>query len=230
MAIDFTAAYRCRRLVLAASAVLVAGGLLLPLGGSTLAQVGACPTSSSGGRTPSQVNAANRTTILQLHNQYRNEVGVPPLAWDDSLADAAQRWADITAPLGQLCHDPNRPNDQGENLADWHSVTNGVMSWYNEKSKYDSNPASTTATPGPSTYRLATGTSGVIIRRWCGAAHSGSAAGRPLQHSFPATSCLPADTPHQATSRGNCPIRPHDTMPLSLLEESVVSAARRGPI
>jgi uncharacterized protein YkwD len=89
MAIDFTAAYRCRRLVLAASAVLVAGGLLLPLGGSTLAQVGACPTSSSGGRTPSQVSAANRTTILQLHNQYRNEVGVPPLAWDDSLADAA---------------------------------------------------------------------------------------------------------------------------------------------
>jgi hypothetical protein len=141
MVIDSTAACRWRRrLVLAASAVLVSGGLLLPLGGSAVAQGSACPTSSDGGRTPSQVSAADRATILQLHNQYRNEVGVPPLMWDDSLADAAQRWADITASLGQLCHDPSRPNDQGENLADYSSVATGVMGWYSEKSTYDSNP------------------------------------------------------------------------------------------
>ncbi|HEV7450008.1 MAG TPA: CAP domain-containing protein [Pseudonocardiaceae bacterium] len=140
MAIDFTAACRWRRrLVLAASAVLVAGGLLLPVGGSAVAQQSACP-SSDGGRAPSQVSAADRATILQLHNQYRNEVGVPPLAWDDSLADAAQRWADIAAPVRAVCHDPKRPNDQGESVAFAPSVAQGVMAWYGEKSLYDRKP------------------------------------------------------------------------------------------
>jgi hypothetical protein len=128
-----------RRLVLAAPAVLVAGGLLLPLGGSAVAEGSACPTSPAGAHAPSQVSTADRATILQLHNQYRNQVGVPPLTWDNSLADAAQGWANITAPLGQLCHDPNRPN-QGENLAYHTSVADGVKLWYNEKSTYDSNP------------------------------------------------------------------------------------------
>jgi uncharacterized protein YkwD len=65
---------------------------------------------------------------------------VPPLAWDDSLADAAQRWADIAAPVGEVCHDAKRPKDQGESVAFDQSVTKGVMAWYGEKSKYDRNP------------------------------------------------------------------------------------------
>jgi hypothetical protein len=149
MDIQLTAQCRWRRrLTLAASAVLVAAGLLLPVGGTAVAQPGACPTSPIGPRAPSQVSAADRATILKLHNQYRNEVGVPPLAWDDSLADAAQGWADITAALGKLCHDPNRPN-QGENLAYHQSVTDGVMLWYEEKRLYDSNPGPVLETGNP---------------------------------------------------------------------------------
>ncbi|NMI01967.1 hypothetical protein HF526_32410 [Pseudonocardia sp. K10HN5] len=71
--------------------------------------------------------------MVQLQNQYRSEVGTSALTWDDSLAAAAQGWANITAPLGQLCHDPN-PNGQGENLADNPTVAGGVQGWYGEKS------------------------------------------------------------------------------------------------
>lgn len=109
------------------------------------AQQDPCPKDSDGSRAPSQVSAADQTTILQLHNQYRNEVGVPTLAWDGSLADAAQRWADVTASLAKTlkkdCHDPKAwERGQGENIADFPSVANGVAFWYSEKSKYDSNP------------------------------------------------------------------------------------------
>ncbi|MGH3871870.1 MAG: CAP domain-containing protein [Pseudonocardiaceae bacterium] len=137
MAIDCTAAYRWRRLPLVAVlAVLVA---LLAPGGSATAQGGVCPTSSTGGSSLSRVSATDRATIVQLHNQYRDEVGVPRIAWDGSLADAAQSWTDVIAPLGELCHDPD-PGDQGENLADAPSFAGGVMAWYSEKGDYDRNP------------------------------------------------------------------------------------------
>lgn len=148
MVIAFTVACRwCRRLVLSCSAVLVVAGLLSPVGGPAVAQASACPTSSDGGRAASKVSDTDRATILQLHNQYRDEVGVPQLTWDGSLADAAQRWTDVTAPLGQLCHDPN-PNDQGENLADSPSVAAGVLGWYSEKSEYDRNPGPVSSLTG----------------------------------------------------------------------------------
>jgi uncharacterized protein YkwD len=125
-----------RRLLLAASAALAAGGALLPV---PAAAQGTCPTTSTGATATSTISAADRDEILRLHNEYRAEVGTPALTWDGSLADSAQGWADVTAPLGHLCHDPGA-NNQGENLADNQSAVAGVQSWYGEKSKYVANP------------------------------------------------------------------------------------------
>lgn len=52
--------------------------------------------------------------ILNAHNQYRAEVGVPPLTWSDTLASHAQEWADYLASLGSLQH--SQDTGEGENL------------------------------------------------------------------------------------------------------------------
>lgn len=133
-----------RRLVLGAAAVLAAGGMLLPSNGSAVAQQNTCADLPQGGSPLSQVTPAGRTTILQLHNNARSEVGVPPLAWSDSLADAAQGWANVlmaqqNGPLF-FCHEPFSRTSQGENIAYDSTVRRGVTAWYNEKSQYDSDP------------------------------------------------------------------------------------------
>lgn len=38
--------------------------------------------------------------LLNAHNRYRAEVGVPPLSWSNALARDAQQWADRLASLG----------------------------------------------------------------------------------------------------------------------------------
>jgi uncharacterized protein YkwD len=52
--------------------------------------------------------------ILNAHNQYRAEVGVPPLTWSDTLANHAQEWANYLVSLGDLQHSQN--TGEGENL------------------------------------------------------------------------------------------------------------------
>lgn len=76
--------------------------------------------------------------ILNAHNRYRSEVGVPPLTWSNTLASQAQQWATHLASIGTLQHSSSaqRPN-QGENL--WggtsrsFSFTQMVDTWGNEK-------------------------------------------------------------------------------------------------
>lgn len=77
--------------------------------------------------------------ILNAHNRYRAEVGVPPLIWSNTLANQAQQWANHLASIGgKLQHSSNseRPNE-GENL--WmgtshrFSFTQMVENWGNEK-------------------------------------------------------------------------------------------------
>ncbi|MGH8526903.1 MAG: CAP domain-containing protein [Gammaproteobacteria bacterium] len=69
--------------------------MLLPASGSAVAQQSTCADLPRGGSPLSQVTLAERTTVLQLHNNARSEVGVPPLTWSDPLADAAQGWANV---------------------------------------------------------------------------------------------------------------------------------------
>ena len=70
--------------------------------------------------------------LLAAHNNWRAEIGVPPLQWSDSLAVSAQLWADHLASTGTFEH-----NRSGQNLA---LATTGVLSatqlvgiWGNEK-------------------------------------------------------------------------------------------------
>jgi hypothetical protein len=87
----------------------------------------------------SQVVAQNRggaAEILNAHNKYRQEVGVPPLQWSNSLARDAQEWANYLASQGgNLEHSQN--TGQGENLwggtAGAFSYTQMVDGWGSEK-------------------------------------------------------------------------------------------------
>jgi uncharacterized protein YkwD len=55
--------------------------------------------------------------ILEGHNRVRNDVGVAPLVWNDSLAASAQAWADYLAGTGRFGHDPDSDRTYGESLA-----------------------------------------------------------------------------------------------------------------
>jgi len=70
--------------------------------------------------------------ILNSHNRYRAEVGVPPLQWSEDLAASAQKWADKLAQTGTWEH-----SQAGENLAKGStgdfSVTQLVDTWGDEK-------------------------------------------------------------------------------------------------
>ena len=77
--------------------------------------------------------------LLDLHNQYRDEVQVPRLTWSSTLADSAQSWADeLAADGGALRHsEPGNGSGRGENLwggtAGRFSLAQMVNSWGSEK-------------------------------------------------------------------------------------------------
>jgi len=79
--------------------------------------------------------------ILALHNRERASAGVPPLAWDSSLAAAAASYGPALAARGRLAHSAQdgRPG-QGENLwmgtAGAFSIEEMVGSWAAEKSVF----------------------------------------------------------------------------------------------
>ena len=55
--------------------------------------------------------------VLTEHNRERAALGLVPLAWDDTLAQAAQGWADHLAATGRFEHAPeDRKTPEGENL------------------------------------------------------------------------------------------------------------------
>jgi len=94
--------------------------------------------------------------ILDLHNQARAEVGVPPLTWSDTLAASAQSWAEHVATINNMVHSTGQ--SYGENIAGWthgcglaslvppldynkvvcpgDTLRTMVMSWINEKQDF----------------------------------------------------------------------------------------------
>jgi pathogenesis-related protein 1 len=101
------------------------------------------PPAASLSATGSALTLAEARTLLELHNQYRAEVGVPPLVWSPELAAWAQEWADHLASTG--CGFEHRPdNPYGENLAagpaESYGVADGVKAWYAEKKDYPGGP------------------------------------------------------------------------------------------
>ena len=56
----------------------------------------------------------NSTDMVNAHNQWRQQVGSPPLVWSNELAKVAQDWANQLVSKGRMEH---RPNSQyGENI------------------------------------------------------------------------------------------------------------------
>lgn len=72
--------------------------------------------------------------LLDAHNRYREEVGVPPLEWSSALAESAQAWADELAATNRFAHSDT---DYGENLwkgtAGRFSPTRMVAGWGEEQ-------------------------------------------------------------------------------------------------
>ncbi len=80
------------------------------------------------------VSAAERETMLSLHNSYRAQHCVPALTWSAELAASAQAWADKCL----IAHDSRRGHI-GENLA-WggdRSAASAVDAWYKEVNDYN---------------------------------------------------------------------------------------------
>lgn len=74
--------------------------------------------------------------ILDAHNKYRATVGVPPLVWSESLAGAAQAWANTLNSNLTFAHDRAVQN-QGENLwmgtDGFFTLTQMVDAWGDER-------------------------------------------------------------------------------------------------
>ncbi|MDJ1181881.1 CAP family protein [Roseofilum casamattae] len=80
--------------------------IALLLTGSTIL----LPTSEQS-KASAQVNS---TAMVNAHNQWRQQVGSPPLVWSNELAQVAQDWANQLVKKGRMEH---RPNSQyGENI------------------------------------------------------------------------------------------------------------------
>ena len=94
------------------------------------------------------LSKADVAALLQTHNRYRAEVGVPPLAWSDDLARYAQQWAERLADRGcRMAHRPaSGPWQQqyGENLytgtLGHYGMADAVQLWHSEKKYYDGQP------------------------------------------------------------------------------------------
>ncbi len=76
---------------------------------------------------------------MEEHNLYREEVGVPPLVWSDTLAQVAAEWAVQLVEMG--CAFEHSNNQYGENL--WKGTTGAfplsyvILSWGEEKELYN---------------------------------------------------------------------------------------------
>jgi hypothetical protein len=98
---------------------------------SSLKQVGQSnPSAPSGGGMAQE--------ILNAHNSYRSQVGVPPLTWSDALASHAQEWAQHLSDTGKFEH--SGAKGEGENI--WmgtsgaYSFTQMIQSFGNEKQHF----------------------------------------------------------------------------------------------
>ncbi|WP_226966909.1 pathogenesis-related family 1 protein [Streptomyces phaeolivaceus] len=76
--------------------------------------------------------------FLTVVNKARADVGVPPLVWDESVAEHARSWARVRVADCELVHSNSR---YGENLAKGsnprYSLADAARLWLDEKPDYD---------------------------------------------------------------------------------------------
>jgi hypothetical protein len=80
--------------------------------------------------------------VLCAHNKYREQVQVDPLAWSDTLADHAQKWADHLDTIGSCnIHDESVKGIEGENIARGaSSYTDAIDLWGYEQNCFKNDP------------------------------------------------------------------------------------------
>jgi hypothetical protein len=104
------------------------------------------PRSRLGKPTPApNFTDAERDAILAHHNQERQAVGVPHLAWRNDLAADAQAWADRRRVQHSDISGGERPENQGESyfVASGLPVTPLILaadSWADAKQLCDADP------------------------------------------------------------------------------------------
>jgi pathogenesis-related protein 1 len=112
-----------------------------------------------GSQAGAQDSSATIQQILDVHNAYRTQVGVPALIWSPELAEFAQSWANELA-KNRNCELSHRPTDEsdpwkqkyGENIysgggTNWTpTILDAVAAWGEEKVDFD--PATKTCKDG----------------------------------------------------------------------------------
>ncbi len=85
------------------------------------------------------ISDADKTALLNKHNEWRARYKMPPLVWDTTVATVAQEWANQMAASGSFEH--RQGGQYGENLwsgsAGGFPVASAVDSWGNEVNDYD---------------------------------------------------------------------------------------------
>lgn len=91
-------------------------------------------------QTGSKLSKSEAKTVVDMHNKARSAVGVTTkLAWDNTIAAYAQKWADYLAKNSKFIHRPRSGSwkqKYGENLAGNSSVAKAIQSWLSEKKDY----------------------------------------------------------------------------------------------
>ncbi|THH06365.1 hypothetical protein EW145_g4138 [Phellinidium pouzarii] len=109
---------------------------------STSSPASSLPTSSLS-VTAQDTSNSDISTYLSTHNTVRAAHGASPLSWNNTLAGAAQKWANGCV----FQHSGGKLGPFGENLAagtgSVYGITSAVQSWTNEASQY--NPSSPVA-------------------------------------------------------------------------------------
>ncbi|VVA23330.1 PREDICTED: pathogenesis-related [Prunus dulcis] len=91
-------------------------------------------------RFPFRVQTANAHDFLRVHNNARNQIGLPPLEWDEKLAEFARQYVNLRAASGCVMIHSNGP--YGENIF-WGGGKQlwggrfAVKSWSHEKKFYN---------------------------------------------------------------------------------------------
>jgi uncharacterized protein YkwD len=119
------------------AATIVAAALLT--GGTVLARGAAA--------TVSNVSPSDRHAIVPETDSVRQQAGQSPLTWDDSLAEAAQDWADAPASTagGTLHHGPM--SNAAQNISS-SPAASATGRWASEKAAYEADPDHDTDRPG----------------------------------------------------------------------------------
>jgi Cysteine-rich secretory protein family len=93
--------------------------------------------------SPSNTNTSTNTSnlateMLNVHNKYRSELGIPSVTWSNTLASHAQQWANHLANSQQFEH--SQGTGEGENLwmgtAGYFSYSQMAAGWASEKQHF----------------------------------------------------------------------------------------------